>query len=71
MTQLLHEHHDTEYAGHQGIQRMYADLYKRYYWPQMLPTIKRYVNTCETCQRAKYDQQKKAGPLKPLETPDK
>jgi len=47
---LLREHHESQIAGHIGIQAMYKSLRQRYYLPKMLEIISDYVNTCDTCQ---------------------
>ena len=31
--QILHDHHNTPMAGHQGIERTYAAVHKLFYWP--------------------------------------
>src|SRR5437588_5849652 len=42
---------------------------RRYYWPKMRATIKRYVNNCVTCQRTKLLRHAPDGLLQPNEAP--
>src|SRR3954470_9684975 len=46
-TQILHDHHDTPMAGHQGIERTYAAAHKLFYWPQMNNDVQEYVKSCD------------------------
>ena len=36
-----------------GETKLYAQLSLKYYWPQMLSTIKDFIRVCERCQRVK------------------
>ena len=66
---LLHECHDTLWAGHPGWQRTYALVKQGYYWPQLREDVMDYTRTCLTCQQDKTERQKLAGLLEPLPTP--
>jgi hypothetical protein len=68
-TQILHDHHDTPMAGHQGIERTYAAIHKLFYWPRMNNDVRAYVKSCDSCQRIKASQQVPAGLLQPLPIP--
>ena len=67
--QILHDHHDAPIAGHQGIERTYATLHPNVYWPRMNNDIRKYVKSCDSCQRIKASQQVPAGLLQPLPIP--
>jgi hypothetical protein len=67
--QILHDHHDTPMAGHQGIERTYAAVHKLFYWPRMNNDVREYVKSCDSCQRIKASQQVPAGLLQPLPIP--
>jgi hypothetical protein len=67
--QILHDHHDTPIAGHQGIERTYATLHDQFYWPRMNNEVRKYVKSCDSCQRIKASQQAPAGLLQPLPIP--
>lgn len=53
--QYLQYHHVGK-TCHKGINEMKASLSKTYYWPNMIKDITNYVNSCNTCQKAKYDR---------------
>src|SRR4051812_45588018 len=55
--------------GHQGSERTYESLHHHHYWPKMVEEVKRYVRTCDSCQRIKALQQKPTGLLQPMLTP--
>jgi hypothetical protein len=69
VTKLLQEHHDIQLAGHLGTEKTYQNLKRHFWWPRMFATVKKYVATCDTCQRTKATTQKKAGNLQPLAIP--
>jgi hypothetical protein len=46
---LLKESHDSKWAGHPGMERMYALLSISYYWPRMREELELYVRTCLVC----------------------
>jgi len=50
---ILQEHHDCLSAGHPGRDRTYSRLARRFYWPGMSVDTKAFVQSCDTCQRAK------------------
>lgn len=68
-TQLLHDHHDANIAGHQGFDRTYASMHRYFYWPRMAVDIRNYVQSCDACQRNKANQALPAGLLQPLPIP--
>jgi hypothetical protein len=66
---LLHEAHDSGYAGHVGVDRTLAHLSRTYWWPGLRKDVRRYVIECDSCQRNKSVNRKPAGPLQPLPIP--
>jgi len=51
--QILHDHHDAPMAGHLGEEKTLASVKRHYFWPKMTRDIRRYVKTCDSCQRNK------------------
>ena len=49
-THILQEHHDIDTAGHLGIDKTTEAVMRNFYWPKMGKDIKRYIQTCDTCQ---------------------
>jgi transposase InsO family protein len=70
-THLIHENHDTTLAGHGGTAKTTELVSRRYYWPKIRETIKRYVKNCDTCQRTKVVRHAPYGLLQPNEAPDR
>lgn len=53
---LLHECHDTPWAGHPGWHRTLALLERRYSWPNMRDEVEEYVTTSLICQQDKTER---------------
>jgi hypothetical protein len=68
-TRLLHECHDTPTAGHVGTEKTLELAKRRLYWPGMDDDVRRYVRSCDECQRNKPSQQATAGLMMPLPIP--
>ena len=64
---VLHEFHDAR--GHFGVNRTYAMIAERYYWPRMGDAVRRHCQRCDICQRNKADTRKLAGLYQPLPVP--
>jgi hypothetical protein len=58
---IIGENHDPPQAGHMGVEKTYRRLATRYHWPRMFRDVARYVKHCDTCQRAKVEQDVPAG----------
>ena len=68
-THILREHHDIDIAGHLGIDKTTEAIIRQFYWPKIRKDIKKYIQTCDTCQRTKPTNQHPSGLLQPLSTP--
>ena len=55
--EVLQEHHDSMWIGHQGVHRTQALIEHSYYWPKMRDDIEKYVRTCLVCQQDKVEHQ--------------
>ncbi|GJR32198.1 putative reverse transcriptase domain-containing protein [Tanacetum coccineum] len=60
---IMHESHKSKYSIHPGSNKMYQDLKKLYWWPNMKADIAAYVSKCLTCSRFKAEHQKPSGLL--------
>ncbi|GJT82315.1 ribonuclease H-like domain-containing protein [Tanacetum coccineum] len=65
----MHESHKSKYSIHPGFDKMYHDLKKLYWWPNMKAIIPEYVGKCLTCSRVKVECQKPSGVMVQLEIP--
>nr|GFB53005.1 putative reverse transcriptase domain-containing protein [Tanacetum cinerariifolium] len=55
---IMHESHKSTYSIYPGSIKMYQDLKKLYWWPNMKAEITAYVNKCLTCAKVKAECQK-------------
>ncbi|GJW80467.1 putative reverse transcriptase domain-containing protein [Tanacetum coccineum] len=53
----------SKYSIHPGSDKMYQDLKKLYWWPNMKAEIATYVSKCLTCAKVKSEYQKPSGLL--------
>ncbi|GJW42290.1 putative reverse transcriptase domain-containing protein [Tanacetum coccineum] len=60
---IMHESRKSKYSVHPGSDKMYQDLKKLYWWPNMKAEISTYVSKCLTCARVKAECQKPSGLL--------
>ncbi|GKD90499.1 putative reverse transcriptase domain-containing protein [Tanacetum coccineum] len=60
---IMYESYKSKYSIHQGSDKMYQDLKKLYWWPNMKAIIAEYVGKCLTCSRVKAECQKPSGLL--------
>nr|GEV82880.1 putative reverse transcriptase domain-containing protein [Tanacetum cinerariifolium] len=66
---IMHESHKFKYSIHPCSNKMYQDLKKLYWWPNMKAIITDYVDKCLTCSRVKAECQKPSGLLIQPEIP--
>ncbi|GKC13138.1 putative reverse transcriptase domain-containing protein, partial [Tanacetum coccineum] len=66
---IMHESYKSKYSIHPGSDKMYHDLKKLYWWPNMKAIIAEYVGKCLTCSRVKTKCQKPSGLLIQPEIP--
>nr|GEV91614.1 putative reverse transcriptase domain-containing protein [Tanacetum cinerariifolium] len=66
---IMHESHKSKYSIHPGSDKIYQDLKKLYWWPNIKAEIAAYVSKCLTCAKVKIEYQKPSGLLVQLEIP--
>ncbi|GJS82890.1 putative reverse transcriptase domain-containing protein [Tanacetum coccineum] len=57
-TVIMHESHKSKYSIHPGSDKMYQDMKKLYWWPNMKANIATYVSKCLTCAKVKAKHQR-------------
>ena len=67
---VMNEAHTTKYSVHPGSDKMYLDLKKLYWWPNMKDDIATYVSKCLTCAKVKVEYQKPSGLLQQPKIPE-
>nr|GFB29200.1 putative reverse transcriptase domain-containing protein [Tanacetum cinerariifolium] len=60
---IMHESHKSKYSIHPGSDKMYQDMKKLYWWPNMKANIATYVSKCLTSARVKAEHQRPSGLL--------
>nr|GFC02276.1 reverse transcriptase domain-containing protein [Tanacetum cinerariifolium] len=69
-TVIMHESHKSKYSIHPGSDKMYQDMKKLYWWPNMKADIATYVSKCLTCAKVKAEHQKPSGLLEQPKIPE-
>lgn len=62
---ILYYSHSDPLAGHFSLDETYRRIKIRYYWPQMFSDVRKYVKSCDECQRR--GKNKRSEPLHPIE----
>ncbi|GJR03366.1 putative reverse transcriptase domain-containing protein [Tanacetum coccineum] len=57
-TVIMHESHKSKYSIHPGSDKMYQDMKKLYWWPNMKADIATYVSRCLTRAKVKAEHQR-------------
>ncbi|GKB35522.1 putative reverse transcriptase domain-containing protein [Tanacetum coccineum] len=61
---IMNESHKSKYSVHPGSDKMYQDLKKLYWWPNIKVEIATYVSKCLTCAKVKAEYQKPSGKVR-------
>ena len=67
---ILSACHDSPTSGHFGIKKTFELVNRTYTWPGLRQFIKKFVVSCDTCQRNKSVQHKPFGLLQSLPVPE-
>ncbi|GKC62454.1 putative reverse transcriptase domain-containing protein [Tanacetum coccineum] len=70
-TLIMHESHKSNYSVHPSSDKMYQDMKKLYWWPNMKADIATYVSKCLMCLKVKAEHQKPSGLLVQPEIPQR
>ncbi|GJU82474.1 putative reverse transcriptase domain-containing protein [Tanacetum coccineum] len=62
-TVIMHESHKSKYSIHPGSNKMYQDMKKPYWWPNMKANIATCISKCLTCAKVKAEHQRPSGLL--------
>ncbi|GJZ60786.1 putative reverse transcriptase domain-containing protein [Tanacetum coccineum] len=67
---IMHESYKSKYSIHTGSTKMYQDLKRLYWWPNMKADIATYIDKCLTCAKVKAEHMKPSGLLQQPEIPE-
>ncbi|GJT01364.1 putative reverse transcriptase domain-containing protein [Tanacetum coccineum] len=62
-TVIMHKSYKSKYSIHPGSDKMYQDMKKLYWWPNMKANSATYVSKCLTCAKVKAEHQRPLGLL--------
>ncbi|GKB59752.1 putative reverse transcriptase domain-containing protein [Tanacetum coccineum] len=60
---IMHESHKSKYSIHLSSEKMYQDMKRLYWWPNIKADITTYVSKCLTCAKVKAKHQRPSGLL--------
>ncbi|GBN11437.1 Retrovirus-related Pol polyprotein from transposon 412 [Araneus ventricosus] len=63
---ILKSLHDAPTAGHLGFAKTYDRIRRKFFWPGLYRSFRRYVSHCRECQRRKSPPQRPPGLLRPI-----
>ncbi|GJZ32548.1 putative reverse transcriptase domain-containing protein [Tanacetum coccineum] len=66
---IMHESHKSKYSIHLGFDKMYQDMKKLYWWPNIKTDIATYVSKCLTYSKVKAEHQRPSRLLSAIFTP--
>ncbi|GJZ05383.1 putative reverse transcriptase domain-containing protein [Tanacetum coccineum] len=67
---IMHESYKSKYSIHPGSDKLYQDIKKLYWWPNMKAEIATYVSKCLTCAKVKAEHQNPSGLIQQPEIPE-
>nr|GEV49125.1 reverse transcriptase domain-containing protein [Tanacetum cinerariifolium] len=67
---IMYESHKSKYYVHPDFDKIYQDMKKLYWWPNMKANIATYVSKCLTCARVKAEHQRPSRLLVQLAIPE-
>lgn len=70
-TAILQRTHDSYLTGHPGKDTMVGLILRRWFWPKLRDSVRRFVRNCDVCGRTSIWREAKAGFLKSLPIPDR
>nr|GEW43858.1 putative reverse transcriptase domain-containing protein [Tanacetum cinerariifolium] len=58
---IMHESHKSKYSIYPCSEKMYQDMKKLYWWPNMKADMATYISKCLTCAKVKAEHQRPSG----------
>ncbi|KAI0993417.1 hypothetical protein K3495_g14767 [Podosphaera aphanis] len=70
-TAIMQKTHDSHLTGHPGKDTMTIILLRRFFWPKMRDSVRKFIRNCDVCGRTTVWRDAKAGFLKSLPVPER
>ncbi|KAI0994661.1 hypothetical protein K3495_g13520, partial [Podosphaera aphanis] len=70
-TSILQYTHDSHLAGHPGRDTMVGIILRRWFWPKLRESVRRFIRNCDVCGRTTVWREAKAGFLRSLPIPER
>ena len=67
---LVSELHNVPYAAHLGVQRTIGQVRRYFWWKGIAGDVRKYMESCPTCQLEKIDHMMRKGNLQSLAIPE-
>ena len=64
--EILENAHDIKTSGHLGINKTCDKIKDRFYWPSWENEVRKYILSCEICQKIKASAVNRLAPLQPI-----
>ena len=68
---VMREAHEPSYSGHLGTDKTCAGIKRRFWWPHLRKSVRRYIGRCGHCQRSKPRATKLYGGMHPIPAPSR
>ncbi|GAQ89856.1 putative retrotransposon protein [Klebsormidium nitens] len=68
-TRVLRTNHDCNVSAHLGMDKTEELTNRTFYWPDLQADVRRYIRSCDACQRNKPSNRRPGGLLQPIPIP--
>ena len=70
-TAIMQNIHDSYLTGHPGKDTMVGIILRRWFWPKLRDSVRRFIRNCDVCGRTSIWREAKAGFLRSLPIPER
>ncbi|KAI0992938.1 hypothetical protein K3495_g15246 [Podosphaera aphanis] len=70
-TAIMQRIHDSHLAGHPGRDTMIGLILRRWFWPKLRESVRRFIRNCDICGKSTVWREAKAGFLRSLPIPER
>ena len=70
-TAIMQGIHDSHLAGHPGRDTMIGIILRKWFWPRLRESVRRFIRNCDVCERSTVWREAKAGFLRSLPLPER